>query len=107
VIVTSGGDVNGRVVAEILGIVRGIVVQVPTRHQRIQGAMEAKLEGGNIRLFVEVCEAARSGAYAAMVEHAESIGADAIVGARYQSAPFASSEGTMEVMAYGTAVRLV
>jgi uncharacterized protein YbjQ (UPF0145 family) len=106
VIVTSGGEVTGRVVAAILGIVRGIVVQVPTRHQRIQGTWEAKLEGGNIRLFVEVCEEARRDAFAAMVEHAESVGADAVVGARYQSAPFRSGDGTMEVMAYGTAVRL-
>jgi uncharacterized protein YbjQ (UPF0145 family) len=106
VIVTSGGEVTGRVVAALLGVVHGIVVQVPTRHQRIQGSFEAKLEGGNIRLFVEVCDAARRDAYAAMVKHAESLDADAIVGARYHSTPF-MPDGITEVMAYGTAVRLV
>jgi uncharacterized protein YbjQ (UPF0145 family) len=104
VIVTSGSDVTGRAVAEIIGLVRGIAVQVPTRHQRIAGTWEAKLEGGRSRLFHEVCEAARRASYDAMVAHAQELGADAVVAVRYQSSPFA--EAVLEVLAYRTAVRL-
>ena len=52
-IVTSGNGVDGRVVADYLGVVRGVVVRVPTRRQRIRGATEALMEGGNNRYFLE------------------------------------------------------
>jgi uncharacterized protein YbjQ (UPF0145 family) len=106
VIVTTGNEVEGRPIAEYLGIVRGIVVRVPTRRQRIRGSFEATFEGGNVAEYVEVCEAAREDAYALLVEHATALGADAVVATRYQATPFSQSKGTSEVLVYGTAVRL-
>ncbi|HEY6460226.1 MAG TPA: heavy metal-binding domain-containing protein [Polyangiaceae bacterium] len=104
-IVTSGSDVAGHAVSEYLGVVRGIVVCVPTRRQRIRGTTDAFVEGGDNRYFLEVAVAVRDDAWAAMVKHAESLGADAVIGARWQTTPFAR-EGVTEGLAYGTAVRL-
>jgi uncharacterized protein YbjQ (UPF0145 family) len=105
VIVTTGNAVDGRIIAEYLGVVRGIVVRVPTRRQLTRGQTEALLEGGNNLYFLEVVEAAREDAYAEMLKHAESLHADAVIGARYQTTPYAG-QGVSEVLAYGTAVRL-
>jgi uncharacterized protein YbjQ (UPF0145 family) len=106
VIVTTGNEVDGRVIVNYLGVVRGIVVRVPTRRQRIRGQTDALMEGGNSRYFLEVVEAAREDAYSAMLNHAESLGADAVIATRYQTTRFAP-EGVSEVLVYGTAVRLV
>jgi uncharacterized protein YbjQ (UPF0145 family) len=106
VIVTTTYEVAGQAIGDYLGIVRGIVVRVPTRRQRIRGSYQATFEGGNIGEFVEVCDAARREAYEEMLKHAEELGADAIITVRYQATPFAGARAT-EVLAYGTAVRLV
>jgi uncharacterized protein YbjQ (UPF0145 family) len=105
-IVTTGTAIDGREIADYLGVVRGIVVRVPTRRQRIRGTTEALMEGGNNPYFLEVAEAARADAYAEMVKHAESLAADAVIATRYQTTRFAP-EGVSEVLVYGTAVRLV
>jgi uncharacterized protein YbjQ (UPF0145 family) len=105
VIVTTGNDVEGRRIADYLGVVRGIVVRVPTRRQRIRGITEALMEGGNNPYFLEVAEAVRLDAHAEMVKHAETLGADAVIATRYETTPFAK-EGVTEVLVYGTAVRL-
>lgn len=102
-IVTTGNDVSGRRIGEYLGIVRGIVVRSPNIGQAFIGAFK-QIAGGNIREYVVVCEAARHEAYALMVEHAEALGAHAIVAMRYDATEF--MQGTTEVLAYGTAVRL-
>jgi uncharacterized protein YbjQ (UPF0145 family) len=104
-IVTTGSEVAGRAIADYLGVVRGLVVWAPTRRQRIRGRADAMLEGGNNRFFLEVAEAAREDAHSEMVKHAKGLGADAVIGTRYQTTPFAA-EGVSEVLAYGTAVRL-
>jgi uncharacterized protein YbjQ (UPF0145 family) len=106
VIVTTGNEVDGRGIADYLGVVRGIVVRVPTRRQLIRGRTEALMEGGNNRYFLEVVEVARADAYSEMLKHAESLGADAVIATRYQTTRFAP-EGVSEVLVYGTAVRLV
>lgn len=105
-IVTTGNTVDGRAIADYLAVVRGIIVRVPTRRQRIRGTTDALMEGGNNRYFLEVFEAAREDAYSEMVKHAESLGADAVIATRYQTTPFAPG-GVSEVLVYGTAVRLV
>jgi uncharacterized protein YbjQ (UPF0145 family) len=105
-IVTTGNEVVGRSIADYLGVVRGIVVWVPTRRQRIRGAAFAMVEGGNNPYFLEVVEAARESAHSEMLKHAESLGADAVIAMRNQTTPFGKA-GTREVLAYGTAVRLV
>lgn len=101
--VTTANDLQGYAIEEYLGVVRGIVVRAQTITQGIRGAFSSIL-GGNIRAYEEVCEQARSEAFARMVEHAQDKGADAILAMRYDATEFAP--GVTEVLAYGTAVRL-
>jgi uncharacterized protein YbjQ (UPF0145 family) len=103
IIVTTGNDVAGFRIAEYLGVVRGIVVRSPNIGQALLGAFK-QIAGGNISQYVDVCEAARHEAYTQMVQHAENMGAHAIVGMRYDATEFA--QGATEVLCYGTAVQL-
>ena len=103
VAVTTGNSLEGYEVSEYLGVVRGIVVRAQTIGQGIRGAFSSIL-GGNIKAYEEVCEQARSEAFARMVEHAEEKGADAVLAMRYDATEFA--QGVTEVLAYGTAVKL-
>ena len=103
VIVTTGNEVEGYQIDGYLGIVRGIVVRSPSIGKGIIGSFKS-LAGGTIPEFGEVCEAARHEAYTLMLAHAEELGADAIVGMRYDATEF--MQGATEVLAYGTAVRL-
>ncbi|HEV3238254.1 MAG TPA: YbjQ family protein [Gemmataceae bacterium] len=103
IIVTTANSLDGYAIAEHLGVVRGIVVRAQTISQGIRGALSSIL-GGNIKAFEEVCEHARNDAFSRMKEHAEDLGADAIVAFRYDATEFA--QGVTEVLAYGTAVRL-
>jgi uncharacterized protein YbjQ (UPF0145 family) len=102
-IVTTGNEVAGHQITKYIAIVRGIVVRATSFGQGFMGSLKA-LGGGNIREFTEVCEAARHDAYAQMVQHAQEVGADAVIGMRYDATEFI--QGTTEVLAYGTAVRL-
>jgi uncharacterized protein YbjQ (UPF0145 family) len=101
--VTTANELSGYDVEEYLGVVRGIVVRAQTITQGIRGAFASVL-GGNIKAYEEVCEQARSEAFARMVEHAQDKGADAILAMRYDATEFA--QGVTEVLAYGTAVKL-
>lgn len=101
--VTTGNSLEGHEVEEYLGVVRGIVVRAQTITQGIRGGL-ASIFGGNIRAYEEVCEQARSEAFARMVEHAQDKGADAVLAMRYDATEF--SAGITEVLAYGTAVTL-
>jgi uncharacterized protein YbjQ (UPF0145 family) len=103
IIVTTANGLDGYAVAEHLGVVRGIVVRAQTISQGIRGALSSIL-GGNIKAFEEVCEHARNDAFSRMKEHADDLGADAIIAFRYDATEFA--QGVTEVLAYGTAVRL-
>ena len=103
IIVTTGNEVEGHRIARYLGVVRGIVVRSPSFGKAFVGAFRS-LGGGNIKEYVEVCEAARHDAYRQMLAHARELGASAIVGMRYDATEFMQS--TTEVLAYGTAVRL-
>jgi uncharacterized protein YbjQ (UPF0145 family) len=103
VIVTTGNTFDGYRITEYIGVVRGIVVRAQTIGQGIRGAFSSIL-GGNIRAYEEVCDQARSEAYARMVEHARERGADAVIAMRYDATEFA--QGVTEVLAYGTAVKI-
>jgi uncharacterized protein YbjQ (UPF0145 family) len=103
VAVTTANNLEGYEVAEYLGVVRGIVVRAQTITQGIRGAFSSIL-GGNIKAYEEVCEQARSEAFARMVAHAQDKGADAVLAMRYDATEF--SQGVTEVLAYGTAVKL-
>src|SRR6185503_10986176 len=102
-IVTTGNDVAGYEIGKYLGIVRGIVVRATSLGKGFMGSLKA-LGGGNISEFTEVCEAARHDAFRQMVQHAEELGANAVIGMRYDATEF--MQGSTEVLAYGTAVRI-
>jgi uncharacterized protein YbjQ (UPF0145 family) len=101
--VTTAFDLPGVRVAQSFGIVRGIVV----RSRSIVGSIGAGLQtlfGGNITLYTQLCERAREDAYQLMLRHALEMGANAIIGARYDATEV--GPGVTEVLAYGTAVRV-
>lgn len=103
-IVTTGFDVSGRPVVEYLGVVRGIVVRATGIGRGIVGGLKA-LAGGNIEEFTIVCEEGRREAFNRMVQHAHEIGAEAVIGMRYDATEFGQG-GITEILAYGTAVKL-
>ena len=103
-IVTTGNEVAGHDIVRYLAIVRGIVVRATSIGKGIIGGFKA-LGGGNIKEFIEVCESARHDAYTHMIQHATEAGAEAIIGMRYDAGEF--SAGVTEVLAYGTAVKIM
>ena len=100
-LVTTAFELPGHRIVRNLGIVRGIVV----RSRSIVGTLGASLQtlvGGNITLYTELCEKARTDAFRLMLEHAAEVGANALIGIRYDANEVAA--GVTEVLAYGTAV---
>jgi uncharacterized protein YbjQ (UPF0145 family) len=102
-IVTTGNEVQGRPITTYLGVVRGIVVRSQNIAQGFVGGLK-QIMGGNISEYETVCEQARREAFQRMVQHAQEIGADAIIGMRYDATEYTT--GASEVLAYGTAVKL-
>lgn len=99
--VTTAFEIDGYRIVRNLGVVRGIVV----RSRSVLGTLGASLQtlvGGNISLFTELCEKTRSESFDLMIEHASELGANAIIGARYDATEI--MQGVTEVLAYGTAV---
>ncbi len=103
--VTTTFEIEGYEVAEYKGIVRGIVVRSPTIAQGILGGLK-NLIGGQIGAYTEMCEQTREQAYEVMVAHAQQLGANAILGARYDASSVEPRGGAVEVLCYGTAVIL-
>jgi uncharacterized protein YbjQ (UPF0145 family) len=102
-IVTTGNEVEMGRIVQYLGVVRGIVVRSPSIGQGIVGGLKSII-GGNIEAYSQVCEAARLEAFNRMLKQAHEIGADAVIGMRYDATEF--SQSATEVLAYGTAVKL-
>ena len=100
-LITTAFNLDGYKVVKQLGIVRGITVRSRSLIGNI-GAGIQTLFGGNISLYQELCEKARQEAYEIMIMHAEQIGANAIIGMRYDANEVAA--GVTEVLAYGTAL---
>jgi uncharacterized protein YbjQ (UPF0145 family) len=99
--VTTAFAIEGVRIVRNLGIVRGITV----RSRSVVGSIGAafqQLGGGNITLYTELAEHAREEAYLIMLQHAAAIGANGVVGMRYDATEMAS--GVTEVLCYGTAV---
>src|SRR5213595_2443013 len=99
--VTTAFELDNYRVTRTLGIVRGITV----RSRSVIGTIGASLQtliGGNITLMTELCEKARNEAFEIMIQHASQLGANAIIGARYDATEV--MQGVTEVLAYGTAV---
>jgi uncharacterized protein YbjQ (UPF0145 family) len=93
--------IDGYRIARNLGVVRGITVRSRSVLGNFAGGIQT-LFGGNITIFTELCEHARQEAFQLMLEHAQVLGANAIVGIRYDANEV--MEGVTEVLAYGTAV---
>ena len=94
-------DLPGYHTVRSLGVVRGITV----RSRGLAGQMAAGLRtiiGGKIHEYVVMCEEAREEAFDLMLKHADEVGANAIIGVRYDATEL--SEMMTEVLAYGTAV---
>lgn len=99
--VTTAFDLPGYRVARNLGVVRGITVRSRSALGNFAGGIQA-IFGGNITIYTELCEHARSEAFDLLVQHAQQAGANAIIGVRYDANEV--MEGITEVLAYGTAV---
>jgi uncharacterized protein YbjQ (UPF0145 family) len=100
-LVTTAFTLDGYRITKDLGVVRGITV----RSRSIIGNIGAGIQtifGGNISLLQELCEKTRFEAFALMMQHAEQLGANAIIGMRYDANEVMT--GVTEVLAYGTAV---
>ena len=98
---TTGFVLEGYRITANHGVVRGIVV----RSRSVFGTLGASLQtvfGGNITLFTQLCEKTRDEAYDMMLVHAEQVGANAVIGVRYDATEVMS--GVSEVLCYGTAV---
>jgi uncharacterized protein YbjQ (UPF0145 family) len=103
IIVTTTFTVEGYRIKKYLGVVRGIIVRAPTITQGIFGSLKSII-GGRIGAYTEMCEQTRQQAYELLVDHAEAVGANAIVGLRYDASEVASRVNATEVLCYGTAV---
>jgi uncharacterized protein YbjQ (UPF0145 family) len=101
--VTTTFTVEGHRIVEYKGIVRGITVRAPTIVQGILGGLK-NIIGGRIGAYTEMCEQARLQAYELICRHAEEVGANAILGFRYDASEVVSKGSATEVLCYGTAV---
>lgn len=101
--VTTAFTIDGYRIVRNIGIVRGIIV----RSRSVFGTLGASLQtmvGGDITLFTKLCEDTRGHAFDRMMEHAAEMGANAIVGVRYDATEI--MKGVTEVLCYGTAVEV-
>ena len=106
IIVTTTFTVEGRTIRQYKGLVRGIIVRAPTISQGILGGLKSII-GGNIGAYTEMCEQARQTAYTLMIEHAQQLGANAVIGVHYDASGVGGDcSAATEVLCYGTAVVL-
>lgn len=98
---TTAFTFDGYRITRHLGLVRGIIV----RSRSIVGNIGATLQtlvGGNITIYTDLCERTRKDAYESLCDHAAALGANAVIGLRYDATEIA--QGVTEVLCYGTAV---
>src|SRR5882672_1926463 len=98
---TTAFTLEGYRVKQNLGVVRGVTV----RSRSVLGTIGASLQtlvGGNITLLTELCEKTRADAFELVLQHAEALGANGVVGLRYDATEV--MQGVTEVLCYGTAV---
>ena len=102
--VTTTFTLEGYQISEYKGLVRGIVVRAPTISQGILGGLKSII-GGQIGAYAEMCEQAREQAYEKLLQHAQEVGANAIIGLSYDTSDVGSRQvSATEVLCYGTAV---
>ena len=100
---TTTFDLPGYRVTKNFGVVRGIIV----RSRSVVGNLGAGIQslfGGNITIYTDLCEQARDEAFREMITHANQLGANAVIGVRYDATEIAA--GITEVLCCGTAVQV-
>ncbi|HEY5412608.1 MAG TPA: YbjQ family protein [Caulobacteraceae bacterium] len=102
-LVTTTNDLPGFRIVAHLGLVRGVTVRSRSVIGNLGGALQSVF-GGKLSIYVDLAEHARQEAYDLMVEHAQGMGADAVLAMRYDANEI--MEGITEVLAYGTAVKV-
>ncbi len=103
ILVTTGNEIPDKKIKEILGVVKGNVVQ--SRNIVMDfGAGLKNLVGGEIKIYTDMTVKARDVSYERMVKEAEKLGADAIIAMRFSTSTV--MQGASEMLAFGTAVRL-
>jgi uncharacterized protein YbjQ (UPF0145 family) len=100
-LITTSTGLEGYKVVKHLGVVRGITVRSRSVVGNFAGGIQS-LFGGRLSVYVELCENAREEAYHLLIQHAQAIGANAIINMRYDANEV--MQGITEVLAYGTAV---
>ena len=98
---TTAFTLDGYRTTRNLGVVRGIMVRSRSIFGSIGGSLQT-IMGGNISLFTSLCEQTRNEAFELMLQHAAKLGANAVIGIRYDATEVMS--GVTEVLCYGTAV---
>lgn len=99
-ITTTTFEIPGYRVTKCIGVVRGITVRTRSLPMTFIGGLRT-IFGGRVGIFSQLCESAREEAYQLMQKHAAQVGANAVVGVRYDTGPMV---GAAEVLCYGTAV---
>ena len=100
-LITTSNTLEGYRIVQHLGVVRGITVRSRSVLGNLAGGVQSFF-GGELSIFVELCEKAREDAYSRMIEHANQAEANAIINMRYDANEV--MQGITEVLAYGTAV---
>jgi uncharacterized protein YbjQ (UPF0145 family) len=98
---TTAFSIDGYRIVRNLGVVRGITVRSRSVLGNLAGGIQT-IFGGNITIFTELCEHARLEAFQLLLQHAQELGGNAIIGIRYDANDVL--DGVTEVLAYGTAV---
>jgi uncharacterized protein YbjQ (UPF0145 family) len=102
--VTTTFTIDGFHIVRYLGVVRGLIVRSPTISQGILGGLKSII-GGRIGAYTDMCEQARQQAYDLLIQHAMTIGANAVLGFRYDASEIGGKAvAATEVLCYGTAV---
>lgn len=103
-LITTSNELFGYTIQRHLGVVRGIIVRSRSVVGNI-GAAFQQIVGGNISIYTSLCEKTRVDAYELMIQHAQELGANAIIAVRYDATEIAP--GVTEVLCYGTAVHAI
>src|SRR5258708_19767711 len=96
---TTSFELEGCKITKNLGVVRGIIVRSRSIIGNIGAGIQA-IFGGNITIYTNLCEKAREDAFDMMMKHAEQLGANAVIGVRYDATEV--MQGITEVLCYGT-----
>lgn len=100
-LIVTTNDAPGYRIVRTIGLVRGITVRSRNAISDMVGGLQSML-GGRVGVYVKLAEASRAEAYEELVAHANEMGANAVIGMRYEANEI--MEGVTEVLAYGTAV---